>query len=95
MSAAFSIASFASFAGSRPAIYIVPATVYTVGMAKHLVDIDDDALTQARAQLGTDTIKDTVNQALRNAAQPRSKAVKAALDRLARAPLDGREDAWR
>ena len=30
-------------------------------MAKHLVDIDDDALSAARAQLGTDTIKDTVN----------------------------------
>ena len=33
-------------------------------MAKHLVDIDDDALSAARAQLGTKTIKDTVNQAL-------------------------------
>jgi Arc/MetJ family transcription regulator len=64
-------------------------------MAKHLVDIDDDALRAARAQLGTDTIKDTVNQALRRAGQTRSGAVKASLDRLARVTLAEREDAWR
>jgi Arc/MetJ family transcription regulator len=64
-------------------------------MAKHLVDIDDDALGAARAQLGTATIKDTVNQALRHAGKARSKAVKTSLDRLARANLDQREDAWR
>ena len=64
-------------------------------MAKHLVDIDDDALSAARAQLGTETIKETVNQALRRAGQARSKTVTAALDRLARADLAQREDAWR
>ena len=64
-------------------------------MAKHLVDIDDDALSAARAQLGTETIKDTVNQALRRAGRPRPKIVKASLDRLARADFDRREDAWR
>ena len=64
-------------------------------MGKHLVDIDDDALSAARAQLGTDTIKDTVNQALWRAAHLRPKAVKKALDVLARVELDRREDAWR
>ena len=64
-------------------------------MAKHLVDIDDDALSAARAQLGTETIKETVNQALRRAGQARSKAVTASLDRLARADLSPRDDAWR
>lgn len=64
-------------------------------MAKHLVDIDDGALDAARAQLGTDTIKDTVNEALRRAAEPRSAAVKSALDRLAAADLEPREQAWR
>lgn len=64
-------------------------------MAKHLVDIDDAALHAARAQLGTDTIKDTVNEALRRAAAPRPTAVKAALDRLAAADLEPREEAWR
>jgi Arc/MetJ family transcription regulator len=64
-------------------------------MAKHLVDIDDEALNAARAQLGTDTIKDTVNQALRRAAQARDKRVKKSLDRLGRAELDRREEAWR
>ena len=69
--------------------------VYTDCMAKHLVDIDDDALSAARAQLGTETIKETVNQALRRAGQARSKTVTAALDRLARADLAPRDDAWR
>lgn len=36
-------------------------------MTKRLVDIDDDMLSGARLVLGTDTIKDTVNAALRNA----------------------------
>ena len=33
-------------------------------MTKRLVDIDDDLLEQARLQLGTTTMKDTVNSAL-------------------------------
>jgi Arc/MetJ family transcription regulator len=70
-------------------------TVYTLGVTKHLVDIDDAALNAARAQLGTDTIKDTVNQALRRAGQARSRRVRTSLDRLARADFDRREDAWR
>lgn len=69
--------------------YILPP------MAKHLVDIDDAALRAARAQLGTDTIKDTVNGSLRRVGKTRSAAVKRSLDRLARAELDRREDAWR
>jgi Arc/MetJ family transcription regulator len=64
-------------------------------MTKHLVDIDDDALRAARAQLGTDTIKETINQALRRAGQTRARTVKTSLDRLARATFDEREDAWR
>jgi Arc/MetJ family transcription regulator len=63
-------------------------------MTKHLVDIDDDALSAARAQLGTETIKETVNQALRRAGQARSMAVRTSLDRLARADLGPRDDAW-
>lgn len=34
-------------------------------MAKRLVDIDDDLLERARSAAGTDTIKETVNVALR------------------------------
>ncbi|HXT19796.1 MAG TPA: type II toxin-antitoxin system VapB family antitoxin [Thermoanaerobaculia bacterium] len=34
-------------------------------MAKRLVDIDDDLLGRARSIAGTETIKDTVNTALR------------------------------
>ena len=64
-------------------------------MAKHLVDIDDDALSAARAELGTGTIKDTVNESLRRAAATRGVAVKKSLDVLGRAELDRREDAWR
>jgi Arc/MetJ family transcription regulator len=64
-------------------------------MVKRLVDIDDDALNAARAELGTETIKDTVNEALARVGRAQSKAVKAALDRLAKVDFGRREDAWR
>jgi Arc/MetJ family transcription regulator len=38
-------------------------------MTKRLVDIDDEILDEARRALGTTTLKDTVNQSLRNAAK--------------------------
>lgn len=65
------------------------------GVAKHLVDIDEDALGAARAQLGTRTIRDTVNEALNRAAGTRPAEVKRSLDQLARLALDDRDDAWR
>ena len=64
-------------------------------MAKHLVDIDEEALSAARAELGTKTIRDTVNEALVRAAGARAAQVRASLDRLASLQLDDREDAWR
>ncbi len=38
-------------------------------MTKSLIDLDDDALAEAAALFGTKTKKDTVNTALRDAAQ--------------------------
>lgn len=64
-------------------------------MAKHLIDIDDDTLGAARAELGTNTIKDTVNEALRRATAVRAKRITAAMDVLANAGLDDRSEAWR
>lgn len=70
--------------------------VYTdLAVAKHLVDIDEQALRDARAQLGARTIKETVNHALRLAGRDRPTAVKERLDALARADLAPRERAWR
>jgi Arc/MetJ family transcription regulator len=68
---------------------------YIYDMSKHLVDIDEEALRAARAKLGTETIKETVNQALRRAGAEHSKAIKKKLDVLARAELSPREQAWR
>lgn len=66
---------------------------------KHLVDIDEDALEQARVALGTRTIKDTVNTALLRAAEIDDRPLRlgAALDRLAEIDLsdDDRRAAWR
>lgn len=66
---------------------------------KHLVDLDEDALAGARLALGTRTIKDTVNQALRTAARDgrRRDEIDAALARLATVHLsdDERASAWR
>jgi hypothetical protein len=59
------------------------------------VDIDEVALRAARAQLGTRTIKETVNRALDRVGGDRAEAVKRSLDALAAADLSPREDAWR
>lgn len=64
-------------------------------MAKRLVDIEEEALEAARAHLRTATIKDTVNEALRQAAGARRASVKKALDFLAAAKPADRNDAWR
>jgi hypothetical protein len=64
-------------------------------MAKHLVDLDEDRLSAARAELGTVTIKDTVNEALRLASTERSRRITVRLDVLAAAELEDRDDAWR
>ena len=64
-------------------------------MAKRLVDIDEKVLAAARAELGTRTLKDTVNEALRRAAPMRDRRVAKALRTLASARLLDRRDAWR
>ena len=64
-------------------------------VAKHLVDIDEAALAAAKAELGTATMKDTVNEALRRASVRRSARVQKALDRLGRRRHPPREEAWR
>lgn len=64
-------------------------------MTKRLVDLDDDALAAARARLGTITIKDTVNEALRQAAAARRDDLREALDVLAGLELEDRTASWR
>jgi Arc/MetJ family transcription regulator len=64
-------------------------------MAKHLIDIDEAALREARAQFGSKTIKETVNRALRQAGDEHRRSVKHRLDLLAGTDLEARERAWR
>lgn len=64
-------------------------------MGKHLIDLDEDALSAARAELGTATIKDTVNEALRRTTSERERCVAPSLDVLGAANLDDRVVAWR
>jgi len=64
-------------------------------VAKHLVDIDEDALADAKRELGTRTIKDTINLALRRLSPQRRDDIERQLDVLARAELAPREQAWR
>ena len=75
-------------------IYLL-AYVYTAGMPKHLVDIDEAALASAQAELGTANMKETVNEALRRAGAGRNTKVRKALDRLGNRKLPPREEAWR
>jgi Arc/MetJ family transcription regulator len=81
--------------GAQATVYIALVSVYTDRMAKHLVDLDEDALGAAQVELGTTTIRDTVNQALRRATRDRELRVATALDVLADAPLADRSEAWR
>lgn len=46
-------------------IYKLQDQVYTVGMTKRLVDIDDELLSEARSILDGATMKETVNSALK------------------------------
>jgi Arc/MetJ family transcription regulator len=72
-------------------------------VTKRLIDVDDDILESARHALGTDTIEDTVNSALRasvQAAERRQRVDVAALKRFAEASRDLLDDdvmndAWR
>lgn len=57
--------------------------VSTDVMAKHLVDLDEKKLSAGRVELGTTTIKDTVNEALRRATTRRGRRVASAMDLLA------------
>lgn len=43
-------------------------------MTKRLIDLDDELLAQARAELGTEGVTDTVRAALRHAAQAGARA---------------------
>jgi Arc/MetJ family transcription regulator len=72
-------------------------------MTKRLIDVEDEVLEAARRVLGTATIKDTVNTALRatvQAAERRERLDAAALKRFAEASRDLLDDdvmadAWR
>jgi len=64
-------------------------------MAKHLVDIDEEALAQAKSKLSTKTIRDTVNQSLKRAGGTKESQVAEALKVLGKVKLLDRENAWR
>ena len=78
-----------------PSIYLDHRSIYTGGVTKRLIDVDDEALDAARVRLGTSTIKDTVNEALRETARQRDTQLSSALSVLADADLDDRAAAWR
>lgn len=67
-------------------------------MTKRLIDVDDELLDRARAVLGTETMKDTVNGALAVAVAERRQHVREALDYFAQRGREGalsdRADAW-
>lgn len=65
---------------------------------KRLIEIDDEALEQAKQHLGTPTMKATVNAALRLAAgraPETGQDIDDALDVLAGTDFDDRAAAWR
>lgn len=68
---------------------------HTGSMTRHRIDIDEEALREARTALGTDTIGDTVNEALRRVTASRDRVVSHGIDTMAKAKLTDRADAWR
>jgi Arc/MetJ family transcription regulator len=74
------------------------AVGYPTRVTKRLIDVDDELLDRARAALGTETMKDTVNAALATAVAARREKVRAALDYFAQLGREGalvdRPDAW-
>ncbi len=66
-----------------------------MAVTKRLVAIDDDTLRAAQAELGTTTLKDTVNVALRRVAEARSAVLERRLTSLASHELLDRAEAWR
>lgn len=59
------------------------------------MDIDEEALEAATAELCTHTIEQTINAALRSAARKRAERVAAALDVMASTEFRDRPAAWR
>lgn len=57
-------------------------------MSRTVVDIDRVALEAARRELGTTTVKDTVNEALRRVAEERQRKQLAALAEYPAEPID-------
>lgn len=97
-SASASVFTGSSESNAEPvAVYLAASARYTEGV-KHLVDVDETLLEQARATLGTSTIKDTVNEALRLAAGRKRAELDAAMDELAELvrdlPVQDRANAW-
>lgn len=78
-----------------PALYTERRAYILTDMSKHLVDIDESALSAAQAELGTASMKETVNEALRRAGAARNARVRKALDRLGQRARPPREEAWR
>ena len=64
-------------------------------VTKRLIDVDDEALDTAQVRLGTRTIKDTVNEALRGDGAATEHATVGCASALADADLDDRAAAWR
>ena len=62
-------------------------------MTKRLVDIDDEVLEEARRALGTKTLKDTVNEALRATvrAHPHQDITQEDIERFVKATVDLRD----
>ena len=66
-----------------------------MAVTKRLVAIDDETLLVAQAELGTTTLRETVDVALRRVAESRLEAVDRRLASLADHDLIDRAEAWR
>jgi Arc/MetJ family transcription regulator len=75
-------------------LLIVGAKRYAMGMSKHMLDLDEDALLHARLTLGAENFSQTVNEALRRVTEEHTEDIETRLNLMAGVRTFPEADSW-
>jgi Arc/MetJ family transcription regulator len=75
-------------------LLIVGAKRYAMGMSKHMLDLDEDALLHARLTLGAETFSQTVNEALRRVIEQHNEDLETRLNLMAGVRTFPQPETW-
>jgi Arc/MetJ family transcription regulator len=73
---------------------VVGTKRYAIGMSKHMLDLDEDALLHARLTLGAETFSQTVNEALRRVTEQQIDDIETRLNLMAGVRRFPQADTW-